>query len=195
MKINKGLVTLIIICTFMSGCNSESKEIKTNMIYPMQLESNETKLMNLLEGSNSTVLLTATLDDSFSNVKIFVESYCDGELVDEQDGLNFELDDTLDLAIKSRDVGNWDINARSGDSIVSANLNMEEKFNLDGDILQAWSYLNYEVSLNLNEPQIIGVYYFDDSNTIGHEAAVYENNEIDNIQQYKYLYVMKIVFE
>lgn len=55
--------------------------------------------------------------------------------------------------------------------------------------------MNYEVSLKLNEPKVIGVYYFDDSNTIGYEASVYEKNKVDNMENYKYLYIMKIVFE
>jgi hypothetical protein len=195
MKINIGIVALIIISAFMYGCESESKEIKTNTIYPMQLESNETKLMNLLVGSNSTALLSATLDDTFRKVKIFSEAYCEGELVHEQDGLSFELWDTLDLAISSRGVGSWGINARSGNSVISSNLNMEEQFNIDENMLQAWNYLSYEVSVTLNNPQIIGVCYFDDSNSIGHETAVYENNKINNMKNYKYLYVIKIVFE
>lgn len=191
VKILVILSVIIVIC----GCENNQKESITNTLYPMQLDENQSELLNLLEGSNPTRLLSATLDNSYKSVKIFVESYSDGNLIDTQEGLNFQLDNTLDIAIISNGVGNWDVNASSGNAIVSANLDIVDKFPIEDNILQAWSYLNYKVDLKLNEPQIIGICYFDDSESIGHEASVFESNQIENMWHYKYLYVMKIIFE
>jgi hypothetical protein len=195
MNFSKVIVILLATCVFMSGCGSESEEHRTNSIYPMQLQDNEDELVSLIEGSNSIALLTASLDGTFTNAKIMVESYRDGELVQEQGGLSFGIDDTFDIAIMPQDIGNWNMSVKTSGTIISGNLDLEDKFDIEEGMLQAWSFMNYETILKLNEPQIIGVYYFDDSNSIGHEASVYEKNEIENIQNYKYLYVMKIVFE
>jgi len=195
MKFIKGIIIMMTICVIMYGCGNKIEEDKINVLFPMELGNNEQELVKLLDISESTVLLNSSFDDNFNKCEIIVESYQDGDLIKVENAFTFEVKSSLDLAITMCDVGNWDIKARSGDTIVSSSIDAVGESIIDDGMLKAWSYLNYQVDLKLHEPQIIGINYIDDGSTIGHRVSVYEDNSIANMYQYNYLYILKVKFE
>jgi hypothetical protein len=173
--------------------DSEPTDPDKNTIYPMPLDSDEAALVNLLSVSKSELILSASVNGSVHNMTIFVETYENGVLVSDQDALSFQLGNPVDIAILMNDFGNWDVNVRSGNGIISSTIDLQHKFDLTEDIFKFWTTLGFEVDLEKDVPQIIAVYYFDDMSTLSSGSSVFELNEIDNIEHYTYLYVMKVV--
>ncbi len=200
MKGNMKLVRKIIICTViicLSACSPESEDVIIgNSIFPMVLSEDESGLVKLIEGKDPIALLNTSLDGSFRHLRMFVETYEDGQLLGSKDGLTMDLEEGLNLSfsITNEDFTKWNINAGSGNSVHSTQLEVDEIIDVE-DLDYVYCMLNYEVELKANQPQMIGIVYFDDSESMYWRAGDFAYNEIENMWHYKNLYVLKVVFE
>lgn len=190
----KVILIVILTCVLLCGCTSTENRISANKLYPMQLKDTEQELIALVVDPSSTILLSAELDESFKQGSIFLETYKYGELIDEQSLFAFDVDKTVDLAVINRDICSWDINVKSTNSAAATKVDLKDNADVDATLFRCSAYLGYEVKVKRNEPQIIEVYYFDESKQGEIEVSLFEKNLISNIEEYEYTYVMKVVF-
>lgn len=195
MRIVKGIILLVVTFIIICGCEIKSEDGKINVISSEELEQNDNALMKFLEDYDYTALLTSRFNDSYSKCKIIVESYKDGELIDIQNEVVIEVKTSLDLAIRERESGKWDIKARSGNSNVTGSFDFGVEYISEEGNSEVWKYLNYQVDIKMDQPQIVGINYIDDGGSIRHKVSAFEDNIIENMYQYKYLNVMKVIFE
>jgi len=170
-------------------------ESNKNTIYPMILNSNERELAALLTGAMSNLILSTTLDDTIHSMRIYIETYSNGDLINESESLSFQVNNPLNFALIMNEFGYWNVNVRSGQVTYSTKLDIRDKSDLTEDLISFSTTLPFEVSVEKDLPLNIAAYYFDDSGAISSDTSVFYSNQIENIGDYKYIYLIKVVFE
>lgn len=194
----KAIVTILMVlmtCMTLNGCDKEDE--KTNMIYPKELDEGEKEIMNLMKPTTGASILKAEYDNRVNSFELWIEVYSDGELVFERTGSKFTTDmmNAFDLAIIEQDIGEWMISMKSDEAGGGkSTMIIDDDYLPNPEYARASSFLDYELNIHLDESQIIGIYYFKEDGTMGHEMAVYSDNEIKNITQYDLLYLIKVKF-
>ncbi len=193
----KVVLLLVLLSMFvLSGCAKSSEEEMSNRMFPLELEENEQQIVDFITAPDYAVLLSTSLNETVKWATCYVEVYNYGELIYEQFGGAIGFDDNigrgLEIAITSRKIGSWDIHFKNENSIASFELNVEDAIE-EEESPNISAFLNYEVPITINEPQIIAVYFFDNTAT-AFTNSLFEENSIDDIEDYEYVYVLKAKF-
>ena len=195
MKIIKGIAIIVTIIIFMCSCENSNEKESINILAPIDMDENEEEFKRFLDSYDTDALFRFSFDDSYSKCKIIVEIYEDGDLVETSDEVIIDAKNSLDIALGVDDIGNLEIKARSNNSISSGKVNTTTVIDHEDKKIDVWKFLNYQVDLKYSEPQIIGINYIDDSGSISHKTSTFKENIIENVYLYRYLRVIKVLFE